>query len=163
MKTRFHTFLLLSAALVSISTGSAETIKSTYIGPIGGNWNDAANWSPAIVPNNTARQKFDVSIPSAEFPGVTLDIDVKLRRLILEDNFSTIFLQDHNLTSARTSVGVNFPDEIFTGGVISIAATDTPVLANLGHLVDFSGTTLNSGFYLAFAAADKTTAAELFN
>jgi len=159
MKTRFHTFLLLSAALVSISTGSAETIKSTYIGPIGGNWNGAANWSPAIVPNNTAKQKFDVSIPGAEFPGVTLDIDVKLRRLTLEDNFSTIFLQDHNLTSARTSVGVNFPDEIFTGGVISIAAADTAALANLGHLVDFSGTTLNSGFYLAFAAADNPAAA----
>jgi hypothetical protein len=160
MKTNILKLVICAVVLASFSAIRAATIiNSTYTGPIGGNWSDPANWSPQIVPNNSADQKFNVSIPGAEFPGVTLDIDVKLRSLTLKDDFSTLFLQDHSLVSASTSVGVNFPDEFIRGGVIFISASNNPVLANLGNLADFSGTTLNSGVFLAFAAGDNPAAA----
>jgi hypothetical protein len=160
MKTNILKLFICALVMTSFYAARAATvINSSYTGPIGGNWSDPANWSPQIVPNNSADQKFNVSIPGAELPGVTLDIDVKLRSLTLKDNFSTVFLQDHSIVSASTSVGVNFPDEFVTGGVIFISATHAPVLANLGDLADFSGTTLNSGIFLAFAAGDNPAAA----
>jgi hypothetical protein len=93
-KNLAHQTSFIICALMFASFSSARaTINSTYIGPIGGNWSDPANWSPAIVPDNNASQKFNVFVAS-EFPGVTLDLDVRLRSLTLTEEFSSVFLLD---------------------------------------------------------------------
>ena len=70
-------FIICALMFASFSSAQAATINSTYAGPIGGNWNDPANWSPNTVPNNNGTDTFNVSVDS-EYPGVTLDVDVNL-------------------------------------------------------------------------------------
>jgi hypothetical protein len=143
-------FILCALMFASFSLARAQVIDSTWIGQTGDNWSDASKWDPAIVPNNSGSQTFNVSIGAgADFTGINLDIDVTLGSLALTtDDFPTVFSTDHNLTSAATSVAVNFPNEQFGGGVLYFEAQHRSVLANLGNLADFSGTTLNGGNYL---------------
>src|SRR5437762_4770716 len=74
--------IICALMFASFSSAQAATINSTYTGPIGGNWNDPANWSPNTVPNNNGTDTFNVSVDS-EYPGVTLDVDVNLNSLTL--------------------------------------------------------------------------------
>jgi hypothetical protein len=163
MKTNAKFFLFTCALMLVAWTTRADTIKSSYIGPIGGNWSAPSNWSPAIVPNNNATQKFDVSIGGSGFPVVTLDTDVNLRRLTLTDDGTTLILQDHSLTTANSSVGVNFSHELFGGGIIFSLSVNSPVVADLGDLANFFGNTLKSGLYLAFASDPNITSTIRFN
>ena len=142
-------FIICALMFASFSSAQAATINSTYTGPIGGNWNNPANWSPPTVPNNSGTDMFNVFVDS-EYPGVTLDLDVSLSSLTLSTttDFSAIISTDHNLTSAATSSAGNFPQG---GGFLIFEAQHTNVLANLGNLADFSGTTLNTGNYVVGA------------
>ena len=142
-------FIICALMFASFSSAQAATINSTYTGPIGGNWNNPANWSPPTVPNNSGTDMFNVFVDS-EYPGVTLDLDVSLSSLTLSTttDFSAIISTDHNLTSAATSSAGNFPQG---GGFLIFEAQHTNVLANLGNLADFSGTTLNTGNYVVVA------------
>jgi len=140
MKTNLvrKTSLILCVVIIGAFTSAfAEPINSTYVGPIGGNWGDPANWSPPIVPNNSGNQEFNVSIDGPGGP-VTLDINAAINSLAFISSFLTS--TDHNLISGGTSAG---------DWGLYFSAETTSVLANLGNLVDFSGTTLNSGFYQA--------------
>ena len=110
MNTKLVCKIFLCAMIISAFTSAfAETINSSYVGPTEGNWSDPANWSPAIVPNNSATQKFDVSV-GAEYPGLTLDIGVNIESLTLTEDFSAVSLVDHSLKSDATSLAVSFPD-----------------------------------------------------
>jgi hypothetical protein len=144
MKTKLHAFLFLGFIAASLSTGLANTIKSTYIGPVGGNWSDPANWSPPIVPKNDGNQKFVVFVES-EYPGMNLDIDVRLNKFKLTGDGSTVNGINHSLQSCATSLGVDFPDEQFGGGYITPVALTRNVIADLGNLADFSDQTLKTG------------------
>jgi hypothetical protein len=114
MKTNAKSFLILLALITAaLIPTRADLIKSTYIGPIGGNWSDPVNWSPAIVPNNTPDTKFLVRVP-AESPGVILDLDVHLKKLKLTQDYASTFdfgvlLTDFDLRACATSLGVDFP------------------------------------------------------
>ena len=158
--------IICALMFASFSSAQAATINSTYTGPIGGNWNDPANWSPNTVPNNNGTDTFNVSVDS-EYPGVTLDVDVNLNSLTLSTttDFSAILATDHSLTSAATSLAVNFADEQFGGGAVVFEARHSNVIANLGNLADFSGTTLNGGNYIVISdhADSGMTATIQFN
>jgi hypothetical protein len=143
-------FIICALMLASFSVTRAQETSSTYIGPVGGNWSDPNNWSPAIVPNNSGSQTFDVTVGS-EYPGVILDLDVALNSLTMVNDFSVIQSTDHSLTSASSSIAVNFADELQGGGFVVFNAVHTSIVGNLGNLADFSGTTLNSGNYVAGA------------
>ncbi len=160
-----------SAPAVSMTTPSVLThdlpltLRSTYVGPVGGNWSNPANWSPPFVPNSyRSILGFNVSV-GREFPGVTLDINALVHSLTLTGNQSTVYLLNHSLTSAATSVGVNFPNQLFGGGFLFLAAEKRDVLARLGNLADFSGTTLNTGNYVIVASTTnpELTATVQFN
>ena len=57
MKTNAKSFLILFVLItVAFFPARAASIRSTYIGPIEGNWGDPANWSPPVVPNNDGEQ-----------------------------------------------------------------------------------------------------------
>ena len=144
MKTNLRhksVFIICAVMIGAFTSAFAEPINSTYVGPIGGNWSDPANWSPPIVPNNNGNQEFNVSIGG---PGgqVTLDINSAINSLAFTNpgEYHSSFLNsaDHNLISGVTSVG---------DWGLYFSAETTSVLANLGNLADFSGTTLNSGIY----------------
>ena len=158
MKTNAKSFLILFVLITAaFIPARADLIKSTYIGPIGGNWSDPANWSPPIVPNNTPDTKFLVRVP-AESPGVILDLDVHLNKLKLTQDFASTFvfgvsLTDFDLRSCATSLGVNFPDEQYGGGLLYLTALTRDTVADLGNLADFSGTTFNTGLMVADASA----------
>ena len=162
MKTNAKSFLILFVLItVAFIPARADFINSTYTGPIGGNWSDPANWSPAIVPNNTSGRQFIVHVP-AEYPGVIGDIDVSVKKLKLTQDFSGFSPTDHNFRSYATSLGVDFPDEQYGGGVLYLTALTRTSVADLGNLADFSGTTFNTGLMAVDAsAADAGVAATI--
>lgn len=74
------------AALFSV-TGLARGQQDIFWNePDGGVWSDAANWSPAVVPNNNANQLFNATLDLQVTPySVGLDINVTL------ENFSLLW------------------------------------------------------------------------
>ncbi|MBA2743036.1 MAG: hypothetical protein H0U43_01760 [Chthoniobacterales bacterium] len=151
-KSRLRKILLTTCVcLLAISATRAETINSKYVGPAGGKWSRPANWSPSIVPDNTPARSFNVSV-GAQLPGVFQDIDVTLNSLTLTDDASTVWPMDHNLTSAATSLGSDFAGAPYGGGIIFLSAAHRSIVAELGNLAEFSGTTFNTGNLIADAA-----------
>ena len=138
MKTnlfRKTSFILCATIIGAFTSAFADPINSTYVGPIGGNWNDPANWSPAIVPDNNGTQTFDVSLGTE---GVNLDIDATVNSFALTADFAALNSTDHNFTSGSTNVAVFQP-------ILYFSAENQNVLADLGNFVQFSDTTLHIG------------------
>ena len=132
--------LLLVCAALSLLGGDAfaQPTSSTYIGPDNGNWNDPANWSPAIVPNNSGTATFDVTIDNKT---VNLDIDPTISSLTTPGDFPFLFSTDHTLKSAATDT-VGFGD-------LEFAADSVDVKLDLGNYKAFSGTSLDETAYLS--------------
>lgn len=145
--------ILLCAITVWVSQASGQTTSSTYSGPDMGNWNKAANWSPAGVPNNTGSKAFDVTIDNKP---VTLDIDVHISSLRMAGDAPALFATDHSLSTTTTETAG--PSDI------EFTAEATNATANLGNLSAFSGTTLDESIYLLLASASAGhTATVKFN
>ena len=68
---------LVSAVVVAVFAVSAyaATIESTWVGGEFGAWDQASNWSPAIVPDNNATNIFNVTID-----GSIVDADLGLQQ-----------------------------------------------------------------------------------
>lgn len=154
MKTKrtFPQFLTVGAIVVAaLGVARADSIKSTYTGPTDGIWGDPVNWSPTIVPNNGGGNTFAASIANVF---LTLDLNVAVNRLTFEPGDGVpiilggtapfLYCVDHNFTSAHTSVG--------NGGILLASAVAKDTTVDLGELVDFSGTTLKTGYAYAVAA-----------
>ena len=161
MKTRYphcsrNLVLAIILELLLLSRAWAATTNSAYIGPDFGNWSDPANWSPPLVPNNGGGQTFDVTIPGLD---VVLDIDATVNSFTVRGGpppvDANIVSTDHNFTSGATS--------ITNDGEIDFFADTLDVTANLGDLADFSGTSLNSGFFYGLNASSGLTATLQFN
>lgn len=160
MKTSLFRNTLLILCLLAIPMARAATVKSTYIGPIEGNWSDSTNWSQSVVPNNSGSEAFAVRIAKVF---LTLDLDVAVNRITFAPGDSVLdggkapFLicVDHNFSSLQTKVG--------TGGLPFFFADTKDVTGDLGDLADFSGTTLNSGYAYVVAASAGRTATLKFN
>lgn len=150
MKTFYFRKLLVVCAVAAVSV-DAQATDSAYSGPDLGNWGTAANWSPAIVPDNGGGMTFDVSITNLS---VTLNIDATIDSLALGGDSGALFSVDHSLTSTATSVT--------PAGTLDFTAEGSDVLMDAGNLADFSGTTLTGGFY-QFLAAEGQTATFRFN
>ncbi len=52
-------------AFVAAAPAWAVDVAVTYTGPVGGAWNVASNWTPAVVPQNDAATFYFVTIPRA--------------------------------------------------------------------------------------------------
>ena len=101
-KTKLVRVAALIAFVAAFQVAWAQ-INSTYIGPDGGNWNDASNWSPMIVPNNNGGNVFNVTIDG---PRAQLDIDPTINSLTLGATAGRLFGTDHNFTvTGSTSMG----------------------------------------------------------
>jgi hypothetical protein len=71
----------LLASLLSLST-TAQVFDVTWLTDVNGgfgNWNDAAQWDPAMVPNNNASETFNVTIGGPV--GTTLTTPITIDRL----------------------------------------------------------------------------------
>src|SRR6476660_1417300 len=144
MKTKFHTFLLLGAIALSISTGSAE-IKSKYIGPDNGLYSDPANWSNGVPINNTFH-----AINNTDFI-IRLDIDPTIKSLTLGADSGRLFGTDHNFTvTGNTDMGAGNRIDVVAQSLLNVKF-------DLGNLKNFSGKTLNSGRYFVTAAPCTTS------
>ncbi len=160
MKTSLLRNTLLLLCLLAIPMTRAATVKSTYIGPIEGNWGDSTNWSQSVVPNNSGSDTFAVRIANVF---LTLDLDVTVNRITFAPGDSVIFggraplllCIDHDFSSLQTKVG--------GGGIPYFFADTRDVTGDLGALADFSGTTLNSGYAYVVAASAGRTATLKFN
>jgi hypothetical protein len=157
MKTnRFQkTFLTICTIAAIAASASAQTTSSTYIGPDNGNWNDPANWSPAVVPNNSGTATFDVTIDSKT---VNLDIDPTISSLTMPGDEPNVYL-----FSTDHSIKIGATDEV-TFGDIEFTADQTDVTCDLGDFKAFSNKRLDeTAWFIAVNAAAGRTATLKFN
>jgi hypothetical protein len=141
------TFTICAVAIASISFVHGQTTTSTYIGANDGNWNNAANWSPMIVPNNSGTATFDVTIDNKT---VHLDIDAIITSLSTPGDAPFLLSTDHSLKIGAT-------DEVAFGD-IEFTADQKDVKCDLGNFKAFSNHRLDeSAFFIdAIAAAGRT-------
>lgn len=97
MKTRLATALALSAAC-----GTAAAQSASWANPLGGDWNDAANWAPGVVPNGSG---FDAIIGLTDPFTVLLNINPTVNSLAITNPLATVAVP-----SGRSL-------NIFTGGL----------------------------------------------
>lgn len=151
MKIPASLFLTCILIAIAITPLSAASINSTYVGPTDGNWGEASNWSPAIVPNNGSGNSFDVTVANVF---LTLDLDVAVNSLTFNPGDGNpiitggtapfLYCPDQNFTSANTSLG--------SGGIVWADAESKDVTVDFGNLTDFSGTTLHTPYALVALA-----------
>lgn len=115
MGIRFAPALL---AIAGASTASASLILKTWTGPASGSWTDAANWSPAGVPNNGI-STFDVLIDGSgsQSSTVTLSSLVTIQSLSIDSGDALSLGNGGQLRLA----GPTFVNE----GTISLNSTGT--------------------------------------
>jgi hypothetical protein len=72
----FRKALTLTAIILVFSACElqAAVIYSTWVGGAGGSWEEAANWSPAIVPHNDETNTFNVTIAAVITDGNDINI-----------------------------------------------------------------------------------------
>ncbi|MDQ2774982.1 MAG: hypothetical protein M3Y57_08700 [Acidobacteriota bacterium] len=128
---------LLSIGSLGFSNATADTISNS----VGGNWSDAGTWTPAVVPNNTAGQSFDVSIGSTG--GVTLNTNPTINSLTLAGPLSTGFYPPFGGTTPLgfTSLTVNGNVNVTASGTMGNASS-APFDDSLG----VGGNLTNAGF-----------------
>lgn len=123
--------LTLCAGLLLATTqlAKADVITVTWVGPASGNWSDPANWSPPVVPNNTASDQYVVVIPS----GRTITVDaalpssISLNAITLPRSSSLIIGSSRQLSLSDDS-GLHGHASVFTGASLltSLPAGSTP-------------------------------------
>lgn len=160
----------LSVALFLLAGSRAQAVSDWQsMAPDGrGNWSEAANWNPAVVPNNDAGNLYDVTIrqldPDIDYSGPTLDILVTIENLTLVDRAAvrtdpdnSVRLTVNGTTSLTTSPGNDGAYgllEVNSGSVFSLHQ-----LANLNNGVLTGGYAITAGAngaVLEFDNADVT-------
>ena len=146
-------FALTPAALVA-----AQAVNSTYIGPAGGSFNSAANWSPQQVPENVGTTTYNVSIPT---PGPVLDTatapTISSLSIGAAGSLSSV---DQSLTVlGSTSLGTS----VSQSGAINLTSSNAAVTFNLGTLTNLSGGTLSGGNYFVESTGSKTATLQISN
>ncbi len=141
----FATALVLSGSSVALAQTNA-----TWSGPItGGDWNTAANWTPANVPDSVGEAATLASLgPQAATVNriITLSAPISLSGLNLQDDDSdTVYTARQNTINSDTGQLVTF-DNGASNVVINITGTTTTTSANS---TSFRGpTVLNSNLVI---------------
>src|SRR5208282_2578280 len=101
------------------STGTASTsLVDSWIGGATGNYNNTANWSLGVVPNNTTQATYSVVIPTSS--AVTLDINPTIDNLTIDATSSLSIPNDQSLTVVGSGSGTG---TINNSGTIALEAT----------------------------------------
>ncbi len=114
--------VLVVAITISSISSYAATINSTWVGGAGGIWENAANWSPAIVPDNNATNTFNVTFTAVITDGNDINIGLTQSH--------TINRMDCNVTGDDGIL--NFGK--WTSDWIELAMVDPNGLTNYGAL-----------------------------
>jgi len=78
-----RTLILTTIALVfPVSRLEAEVVYSRWIGGEYGQWDDASNWEPSIVPNNSSWRTFTVTIDSNSIGPDEINIQLQNNRTV---------------------------------------------------------------------------------
>ena len=143
MTTFPKTFALatfVASAMVPIAA-TASVVNSTFLG---GDrlYSNAANWSPAEVPNNTATKQYNVTALEEFF----LDRDsVTISNLTIGDwalSSMSPWLTVIGATTVNRTPGSNIT------GVVNLVATTAPITFALGSLSTFNNGVLTGGYGL---------------
>ncbi len=129
---------LLSLGFFAVSTAAADTI-STWNGG-SGNWSNAAQWNPAIVPNNNGSQAYDVSISNGT---ASLDTSPTINSLTLNGSLTTGFdpsTGQYPTLTVNRNVTVN-------GGI-----SGSPAQLGLFNSLAIGGNLTNPGYIKTFGS-----------
>jgi hypothetical protein len=66
----------------SVCELQADVIHSSWVGPEDGQWDDASNWEPSIVPNNSSWRTFTVTIDSNSIGTDEINIQLQNNRTV---------------------------------------------------------------------------------
>lgn len=139
----------LILALVTVSSAFGQTPPTiSWIGPGGGNWNNANNWSPARVPLATDH----VEINTSSNVTVTLDVSASIASLTLGADSGTVtqrlaFNSGVGLSVATNSVVRGRGEMQWPNGDYS--ALSGAGLLEIGGLLDWAGGTMSSRLRIA--------------
>jgi fibronectin-binding autotransporter adhesin len=165
MKTHIAKLSAVLALLAFASAAHSATI--TWTNPVGGNWSDAANWSPNQVPTNTD----NVLITTPGTYTVNLDVPGVVTNLTLGAGGGAGGVQTFAVTNLLTvsslvsvtnggvlnSSGINAGFSgamtIANGGVLNLAAgynnftfTANPLIATNGGVINAGGSPIYGGY-----------------
>src|SRR3954470_23590119 len=146
--------LSVAAALCGHAVKAGQ-VAVQYVG--GSDYNDPANWSPQVVPNNgnggnTYRVTIGV-LPGTSGPTSTTDVTIDELRLL---NRGSLVVDDHSFTSGATSNDASvlfspFTPWEFSGGIAvrAFKVATKSAAANLGTLANYDAATqtLENGGY----------------
>ena len=140
MKKAPLAFSLVFLLCTAESVFGATVVNSTFVGgDFAHQYSNAANWSPAEVPNNSSSKIYDVTVPSSY---VNVDIDATVENLTMTGGYFNV-VGGHSYTIIGTaSVGAN-----------SYLESDGALLIK-GSLLNFdpANKTLFGGRYSVFGA-----------
>ena len=140
--------IFFASCFAAAAVATQAQTDSNYVGPDNDNWNVAANWLPAVVPNNGGGATFDVTIDNKT---VNLDIDATISSLTMPGDAPFLFSTDHNLTIGAT-------DEVAFGD-IEFTADQQDVICDLGDFKAFANHRLDeTAWFIAVNAAAGRTA-----
>jgi hypothetical protein len=135
---------LLIAAASAVAPAEADVINSQWIAG-SGNWNVAANWNPAVVPNNGAGDVFHVTINgSGSEPFVQLNMGATIQSLAVTNTALFQFNNGQSLT-ARTGPIVN-------ESAILMASTGTNTNLIIGGILGDDVINLSGGGIIQMSA-----------
>ncbi len=133
----FHTLI----AWISIHGPlSAATVNSLWSSAVAGAWNSATNWTPQQIPNNGSNI-YNVTLGGLAANGPSTSTAVTISSLNVPSPSSLAV--GATFGSASTTLGVAPIPSQDDGGI----AVNSGVVASLGKLANFSGTTLTGGSY----------------
>jgi hypothetical protein len=138
-------------AILSVSGLAKAQQDAIWNNQDGGVWSDAANWVPAVVPNNNGDSLFSATLNLQAQPYVvTLDIDVTLQNFSLLWGGTVLNLEDRSL---RTN-----GDLRVVGGLLTRGTRGGP-----GGLVEVGGDLILDGARFMNAGTITTNGSVSFN
>ena len=155
--------------LITIALGSllAHSATITWVNTAGGNWSDAANWSPNQVPTNTDTAL--ITTPGTytvnlDVPGVVTNLTLGAgggaagEQTLVASNMLTVYslalvTGGGMLNSSGNNAGFSGAMTIANGGVLNLAAgydnftfTANPLIATNGGVVNAGGSPIDGGY-----------------
>ena len=136
------TFLAIPTILLAAQAAHGGIITSTWTGPSGGTWNDAANWDTAVFPNNSGSDQYHaiIDLPGATSVDLTSSVIITSLTLGLDDMLTIDVFDNLRINSSISGPGTILIDA--TGGNTYLRAVDGPVTISGGsEIVGGTGAT----------------------
>jgi hypothetical protein len=129
---------VLASHVLGIALAPADIVLSQWVGGTNANWGTAANWNPAVVPNNGGGSTYSVSLDDG-FAGQLVNINISPTIESLSILGATILSLDNSRQLAIRS------GPIVNEGVFRLNSTGTSTILQIGTVIGSDVVQLTGG------------------